>query len=146
MARGDQMKARYGGLSGSFSAQLSQFAEQTKEKIDAVFQDICIEIGESVIMLSPVDTGRFKGNWQLTISQPSRQSLINYDKQGFATLEKLVNAANALEAGQKAFIVNNLAYSIPLEYGYSQQAPSGMVRVTLARFQQIVSDAVRANS
>lgn len=145
MARGDAMRQKYGGLSGSFSAQLGQFSAKTQEKMDAIFQDIVIEIGESVIMLSPVDTGRFKGNWQLTIDTTSNQSLINYDKQGFATLERLVNVANTLEIGQKAFIVNNLRYAIPLEYGHSQQAPGGMVRVTLSRFQQIVNDAVRVN-
>lgn len=145
MARGDAMRQRFGGLSGSFSAQLGQFAEITKEKMDAIFQDILVELGESVIMLSPVDTGRFKGNWQLTAESPSNQSLINYDKEGLRTLEKLVSVANTLEAGQRAYIVNNLRYAIPLEYGYSQQAPSGMVRVTLARFQQIVNDAVRVN-
>lgn len=139
------MQQKYGSLSGSFAAQLQQFSIKTQEKMDAVFQDIVIEIGESVIMLSPVDTGRFKGNWQLTIDAPSNQSLINYDKQGFATLERLVNVANTLEIGQKAFIVNNLRYAIPLEYGHSDQAPSGVVRVTLARFQQIVNDAVRTN-
>lgn len=146
MARGDAMRERYGGLSGSFSAQLGQFVEITKEKMDAIFQDILVELGESVIMLSPVDTGRFKGNWQLTAESPSNQSLINYDKEGLRTLEKLVSVANTLEAGQRAYIVNNLRYAIPLEYGHSQtQAPNGMVRVTLARFQQIVSDAVRVN-
>lgn len=145
MARGDAMRERYGGLSGSFSAQLGQFGEVTKDKMDAVFQDICVEIGESVIMLSPVLTGSFKGNWQLTAESPSNQSLISYDKDGFRTLEKLVADANNLQAGQKAYIVNNLRYAKPLEYGHSQQAPAGMVRVTLARLQQIVSDAVRVN-
>lgn len=140
------MAQKYGSLSGSFSAQLRQFSADTQEKMDAIFQDIMVEIGESLIMLSPVDTGRFRGNWQLSIDAPSMQSLINYDKQGFATLEKLVNEANALEMGQKAYIVNNLVYAIPLEYGHSQQAPSGMVRVTLSRFQQIVSDAIRSNA
>ena len=140
------MREKYAGKQGSFSAQLGEWVGATEEKMDAVFQDVVIEIGESLIMLSPVDTGRFRGNWQLTINSPSRNSLDTYDKQGYATLEKLVNSANALEMGQKAYIVNNLIYSIPLEYGHSQQAPSGMVRVTLSRFQQIVNDAVRANA
>lgn len=145
MARGDAMRQRFGGLSGSFSAQIGNFAATATEKVDAIFRDIVVEIGESVIMLSPVDTGRFKGNWQLTAGAPSSQSLINYDKDGLRTLEKLVNDANKLDASQRAYIVNNLRYAQPLEYGYSQQAPSGMVRVTLARLQQIISDAVRAN-
>jgi hypothetical protein len=41
--------------------------------------------------------------------------------------------------------VNNLPYGIALEYGHSKQAPSGMIRVTLARFQQIVDEAIRNN-
>lgn len=147
MARGDAMKQRFGGLSGSFSAQIRSFGELTKEKMDAVFQDIVIEIGESVIRLSPVDTGRFKANWQLTVDTPSTKSLIAYDKEGAQTIARLVADANRLSAGQKAFIVNNLRYAIPLEFGHSQsQAPNGMVRVTLARFQQIVADAIKANS
>lgn len=139
------IEQKYGSLSGSFAAQLQQFSAKTQEKMDAVFQDIVIEIGESVIHLSPVDTGRFKGNWQLTINAPSMISLDNYDKQGGKTLTELVRRANELTIGQKAYIVNNLRYAIPLEYGYSQQAPAGMVRVTLSRFQQIVNDAVRTN-
>lgn len=146
MASGDHMKSRFGGIGGGFAAQIKSFGELTKEKMDAVFQDIVIEIGESVIRLSPVDTGRFKANWQLTVDTPSTKSLIAYDKEGARTIAQLVADANRLEAGQKAFIVNNLVYSIPLEFGHSQQAPSGMVRVTLARFQQIVADAIRANS
>jgi hypothetical protein len=41
--------------------------------------------------------------------------------------------------------VNNLPYAVPLEYGHSKQAPGGMVRITLARFQQIVDEAIRNN-
>ncbi|MNJ81742.1 hypothetical protein D3C77_807050 [compost metagenome] len=51
----------------------------------------------------------------------------------------------ALTIGQTAFIVNNLPYAIPLEYGHSSQAPAGMVRVTLANFQRIVDEAIRKN-
>ena len=50
-----------------------------------------------------------------------------------------------MTAGQVAFIVNNLPYAIPLEYGHSTQAPNGMVRITVERFQQIVDAAARNN-
>ncbi len=41
--------------------------------------------------------------------------------------------------------MNNLPYAIALEYGHSDQAPGGMVRITQARFQQIVEEAIRNN-
>ncbi|KAA8712945.1 hypothetical protein [Pseudomonas cannabina] len=139
----NHMTSRYGGQEGSFAETLAAFSESTKAVIDEVFRSVVIEIGTSVVVLSPVDTGRFKGNWQLTIDQPSSQSLDKYDKAGHETIAELVAQANQLEAGQVAYIVNNLVYGIPLEYGHSDQAPAGMVQITLARFQQIVEEAIR---
>lgn len=144
MAKPHHMTSRYGGLKGGFAESLASFAEQTKEAIDDVFREVVIEIGTSVIRLSPVDTGRFKGNWQFTVGAPSNQSLDTFDKSGHETIAALVAEVSKLEAGQVAYIVNNLVYAIPLEYGHSQKkAPAGMVQITLARFQQIVEEAIR---
>lgn len=141
----NHMTSRYGGQQGSFAESLAVFAEQTKEAIDDVFREVVIEIGTSVIRLSPVDTGRFKGNWQFTVGAPSNHSIDTVDKSGHETIAELVAQASNLEAGQVAYIVNNLVYGVPLEYGHSDQAPAGMVQITLARFQQIVLEAIRNN-
>lgn len=141
----NHMTSRYGGQQGSFAESLAEFAEQAKEAIDDVFREVVIEIGTSVIRLSPVDTGRFKGNWQFTVGAPSNQSLDTFDKAGHETIAALVAEVSRLEAGQVAYIVNNLVYGVPLEYGHSDQAPAGMVQITLARFQQIVEEAIRNN-
>jgi len=141
----NHMTSRYGGQQGGFAESLAAFAEQTKEAIDDVFREVVIEIGTSVIRLSPVDTGRFKGNWQFTVGAPSNQSIDTFDKAGHETIATLVAGVRKLEAGRVAYIVNNLVYGVPLEYGHSDQAPAGMVQITLARFQQIVEDAIRNN-
>ena len=141
----NHMTSRYGGQQGSFAESLAAFAEQTKEAIDDVFREVVIEIGTSVIRLSPVDTGRFKGNWQFTVGAPSNQSIDTFDKAGHETIATLVAEVSKLEAGQVAYIVNNLVYGVPLEYGHSDQAPAGMVQITLASFQQIVEEAIRNN-
>lgn len=196
------MASKYAGMNGNFAAQIQAFAEQAKEAIDATLREIVIEIGNSVIRMSPVGKpeiwaqnsiareynaavqehntalrsdpenltkagrlrpgrkihdgmdiskpegyvgGRFKGNWQFTLEAPAIGTLDRVDPDGKAVLGELVAFANTLTAGQVAYIVNNLPYSIPLEYGHSSQAPDGMVRVTLARLQQIVDDAIRNN-
>lgn len=141
----NHMTSRYGGQQGGFAESLAAFAEQAKEAIDDVFREVVIEIGTSVIRLSPVDTGRFKGNWQFTVGAPSNQSIDTVDKGGHETIADLVAQVSSLEAGQVAYIVNNLVYGVPLEYGHSDQAPAGMVQITLARFQQIVEEAIRNN-
>lgn len=130
---------------GSFALSLAEFAEQAKEAIDSSLREIVIEIGASVIRMSPVDTGRFRGNWQFSIGAPEHGQLDRLDKNGSAATAELVNGAIQFKAGETAYIVNNLPYAIPLEYGHSDQAPGGMVRITLERFQRIVLEAVRNN-
>lgn len=130
---------------GSFALSLAEFAEQAKEAIDSSLREIVIEIGASVIRMSPVDTGRFRGNWQFSIGAPEQGQLDRLDTNGSAATAELVNGAIQFKAGDTAYIVNNLPYAIPLEYGHSDQAPGGMVRITLDRFQQIVLEAIRNN-
>jgi hypothetical protein len=137
------MTTRFGGLNGSFAQQLQQFRDQTLETMDEVFRRVMIEIGTTVIRLSPVDTGRFRGNWQFTVDAPASASLDNYDPDGHETIAKLVADVQHLSYGQTAYLVNTLIYAIPLEYGHSGQAPAGMVRITLAGFQQMVEQAAR---
>lgn len=137
------MASRYASLPGSFTQQLQRFAGQTLDDMDEVFRRVMIEIGSTVIRLSPVDTGRFRGNWQFTVDHPAAASLNTFDQQGHDTIARLVADVQHLSFGQTAYLVNNLLYAIPLEYGHSGQAPAGMVRITLAGFQHLVDEAVR---
>ena len=41
------------------------------------------------------------------------------------------------------YFCNNVPYAYPLEFGHSQQAPGGMVRVTAAEFQRLFDESVR---
>lgn len=87
--------------------------------------------------------GRFRGNWQFTIGTPASGEVDAIDPAGAETLSKIIAGVGNLEAGEVAYIVNNLPYAIPLEHGHSHlQAPNGMVRVTVERFQSIVSEVV----
>nr|DAM47885.1 MAG TPA: tail component [Caudoviricetes sp.] len=89
--------------------------------------------------------GRFRANWNFSIGSVDNSFRIHPDPTGTEATARLVAGAIEFKAGQTAFIVNNLPYAIPLEFGHSTQAPGGMVRVTVARFQQIVLEAIRNN-
>lgn len=89
--------------------------------------------------------GRFKGNWQVTIGTAPTQSLDSIDPSGAATITDGRAALASFKAGMPIFITNNLPYGPRLEYeGWSKQAPAGMVRVSIAEFQNITIDAVKA--
>jgi hypothetical protein len=94
--------------------------------------------------MSPVDTGRFRGNWQVGLTAPVTGTLATLDKSGAATIARGNQVLSQAKSGGVIYINNNLPYAQRLEYGWSKQAPSGMVRITLARFQSMLDKAVVA--
>lgn len=216
------MVSKYAGLNGSFAAQIQAFASQAQQAIDLTMREIIIELGSSVIRMSPVGNpeiwaanvehrtknraeadaydahvevrnviksltpsnftrngnlkrgvryakpltkaerlqnfnvnglvsgkdhvgGRFRGNWMFSIGSPDESTTEEVDPSGRKSTARIVSGAIEFQAGDVAYITNSLPYAIPLEFGHSTQAPGGMVRITVARFQQIVLEAIRNN-
>lgn len=126
---------------GNFELDIQKFVDKAKGNIDLVIRKIALDLFRRVIMKSPVDTGRFKGNWQVAIGSIPAGVLAIDDKSGSATISKMTAAVLGLKAGQVIYLVNNLEYARPLEYGHSKQAPAGVVRTTLQEFPQVVAKA-----
>lgn len=127
----------------SFSKQVDEFISETLNAIDGTLQEIVIKIGDSLVYLTPVITGRLRGNWQLTFGSPSSQSLIRYDKDGGITMRDLESKSALFTAGEVAYIVNNLTYAETIEK-YGRQSRY-MVFLTEARFETIIAEAINNN-
>lgn len=126
-----------------FADEVAAFSDKTKAKLETAVRKIALDAFSNVILMSPVDTGRFRGNWQVAIgSMPSGTVEID-DRDGTVTIGKVQAETLNLQAGQVIYLVNNLPYAQRLEYGWSQQAPGGMVRLTAQRFQPIVDAVAR---
>lgn len=121
-----------------FADQVAAFSDKTKAKLELAVRKIAIDVFAEVIMMSPVDTGRFRGNWQVAIGSMPTGTVELDDKAGTATLAKAQAEAMGLQAGQVIFLINNLPYAEALEYGHSRQAPGGMIRLTVQRWKPIV--------
>lgn len=123
----------------SFGSDMKRFSGKTERKIEKAVRKISLDAFSEVILRSPVDTGRFRGNWQVGIgSAPSGVSSTT-DKSGAATVAGTQAAVAGAEIGDVVFLANNLPYAQRLEDGWSQQAPGGMVRLTQQRFQAIAN-------
>lgn len=104
------------------------------------------EVLKDLVGGSPVDTGRFKGNWQITFNQPPMYALNRYDKEGVRTIAegKAEIAKFARGAGvTTVWFSNMLIYANALEYGHSQQAPNGVVGIVSLRLGMYVTEAIR---
>jgi len=94
-----------------------------------------LEALRRVVNRSPVDTGRFKGNWSLSIATTDNTSTQTVDPGGGATIAAgagAVAAYAAMDGFPMIHVQNNLPYASRLEDGYSRQAPAGMVAITVA--------------
>lgn len=101
---------------------------------EKVVRGTLIAMGSKIIKRSPVDTGRFRGNWQFTINSAASGKLASIGDPSGA----LISASQGWESGSSFYMTNNLPYAERLEYGWSAQAPSGMVRVVLSEYDQIL--------
>jgi hypothetical protein len=134
----------FGPRPNSFPLRVEEFIAKLGDRAEQVFRKITLDMFSRVILMSPVDSGRFIGNWNTTVGEPSLRTWQIKDKSGQLSLDRLNNAVETLKLGDTIYLANNLPYAMRLEYGYSAKAPAGMVRVTVVQFQKMIDEAVRS--
>ncbi len=101
-----------------------------------------------IIKATPVDSGRARNNWFLTVNAPSNQSTTS-KSQGLGAERQLSKMPKSV-IGKKLYFTNNLPYAYLLEYGgftkkpetsktiksFSKQAPDGFVRRVIAKMRK----------
>ncbi len=128
-------------INDDFRRKFAAFVERAKANQELVVRKVGLDLMTSLVLKSPVDTGRFRGNWQVQyVLSPSVS--VTMDKSGTGTIAAASGALSVFTIGQTFYLVNHLSYAVPLEYGHSKQAPAGMVRLTLAEFDQYLTRAV----
>jgi len=136
-------------VSLKFSVPLSKIAAAVAEDVERAARAIAFETFQRIVYRTPVDTGRARGGWQIALDSVPGALPDDYtDKSGGETVANAAAATAGFGAGMNIRIVNNVVYILPLEFGHSQQAPSGMARVTLRELPDITRDvaaAVRAS-
>jgi len=127
----------------SFEDDLRRFETKTLDKMARAARKITLDAFANVINMSPVDTGRFRGNWQPAIGDVPTGTVEAVDPQGTVVIAKVQGVVAGMEPGDVIYMANNLPYAQRLEDGYSQQAPAGMVKLTVQRFQPIADAVIR---
>lgn len=132
-----------------FAADLRVLCERAGDKADLVVRKLALDIGGTLIDMSPVDTGRFKNNWVTSVGYRSVAAVGSANGGGDGAIYMLKDVVRQWRPGQTIFITNNLPYARRLEYGHSKQAPNGMVRLTMQQFGDALkraADQVRSGT
>ena len=128
-----------------FEADLQAFARAVGQSLDKTVRAITIEWFSSTVLSTPVDTGRLRGNWQLTIGAPASSISATLDPTGSITQGNIVRGVGGM--GKVTYLTNNLDYASKIEYGGSRtKAPRGMVRINFARIKGIINRTVASNA
>lgn len=140
-----------------FSLAFQNITTKSIKKTENVIKKTVFDLTSSIIQGSPTDTGRFRGNWQVSFDTPTDNKLSNLDKSGNATISKIGTQINSNKVPLVYWINNNLPYGNSLEYGlypknsktgktingFSVQAPMGFVRLNIIRFNKFLKDNIK---
>lgn len=139
-----------------WSIPLDQLAAKVQLDLETVARKSTLDVFTAVVLKSPVDTGRFRANWNVSQGAPDATVTDSTDK-GRAQTE--VNKVQTLPVGGVTYLSNSLPYAQVLEYGlypnppksptgktvdgFSKQAPQGMVRLSALEYNDYVKKALR---
>jgi hypothetical protein len=124
-----------------FTIPLTQLAEKWKADLDTVTRKATLEVYTKVKNMTPVDTGRFRANWNVSHNVIDASTTESTDQ---SRMDREIAKVLTYPAGGVVYLCNGLPYATALEYGHSKlQAPNGMVRVSAQEFSDYVQEAIR---
>lgn len=141
-----------------YNPQIKNIVLNASEK---VMRGVAIDIFGEVIHQSPVGNpsiwktkyppkgyigGRFKGNWQTSVSKPASGELDTIDKSGAQTTGKMLGVVAKFKVAMKSlYLTNNLPYASRLAEGWSKQRPDGWIDRIVMKFQGVVNKVAKEN-
>lgn len=134
----------------SFALDVKAFCDKAKKNPEIVMRQVSIKLFSAIIKASPVDTGRFRMNWQASGSAPASGTTVATDQSGGKAISAVAEYVLKSPDWSEFTLANNLPYANVIEYGgypgdgpntvggFSKQAPQGVVRVNITRFNALL--------
>lgn len=127
---------------GQFARRIRVIADRVEVEVDRIVKEAALAIDQTVVLATPVDTGRARSNWVVSTGGPVSGTREAYAPGTGLGRGEGANAAGALSQGRKAiasrsrgsdiYIQNNLPYIGRLNEGSSAQAPANFVAKAVA--------------
>lgn len=88
--------------------------------------------------------GSLRGAWNASIGSPDMtKNRQRKAKTGGAAISRVSKVTKALEMGQAFYLTNPLPYAYRVEFGWSTQAPEGMLRRSIAEASRVLNKEAR---
>jgi len=123
----------------TFSRRIATIAAGVEKNAGKLVRRVALEIDQALVLSTPVDTGRARANWLVSLDSPRRDA-VDASSAGDA-LASGASVIHGAKDGQKIYISNSLPYIGRLNAGSSAQAPAGFVEAAALHGVRIVKGA-----
>jgi hypothetical protein len=114
----------------SFSSETKNATDKIRSMNSTLVRAWTIEVMGRIVRRTPVAEGRLRGNWNASIGSPDL-STSEAVVSGPEVIRRAQNVLSRMEIGETSYFTNNLPYAYTVEMGSSQQAPMGMMRLSV---------------
>ena len=133
------------GYSVSWESDWKKIEQKIDRTLNQGIPATLFEVSTAIIKDTPADTGRARGNWQASVGRGATGDVSVVDRRsGEAKAIADVDQTVRVAVGDLYYLTNNLPYIERLEYGWSKQAPGGMVRKNLQNFNRLLVKNIKA--
>jgi hypothetical protein len=125
----------------SFSGQVATFKVGSLKAVEQFRRGVVLKLFSSVILDTPVDTGRLRANWRTNVASPNLTTSDAKDPTGVGAINEVKNnSGDGTGKDISVYFSNSLPYAYRIEFeGWSKiKAPHGMVRRNVARIAFIL--------
>lgn len=126
-----------------FTRAIDRFVAKASGNVEKAVRQTVVLCAQGVVLRTPVDTGRARGNWVLGVGSVDTSTSATNDPSGAGAIGRIA-AEVAASRGRVFYVTNSLPYIQRLEDGYSKQAPAGMVKATLAALPAAIDRYARS--
>lgn len=114
-----------------FNLDLQKFVPKARKEASNFVRLIALDLYSRITKRTPVDTGRARAGWAISVNAPSDY----VPPEGSGDVQMIESDISGFDLDQVIYIFNNVHYIVYLENGSSDQAPAGMVRISLAEIE-----------
>lgn len=112
------------------------FGSMTRSIDGTVEQGIrasALEVAKRLVNRTPVDTGRARGGWTVYMDEEGIPVEVGGNDAAVKQGQEDSRVEKNLDGPGEKFVelINGVPYIVMLEHGHSDQAPAGMVRITI---------------
>jgi len=123
----------------SFKTDMERIAKNIGSDLSDLAKAVKIEVFRRAIMNTRVDTGRAKGNWQMTEGKPAIGNIENFDPSALGQIsdKALTELDQTVQGISVSYLTNNLPYIQKLE------ELDAMVAIAVLQLTEIIQESAR---